>query len=200
MSNTKSFLLRDSKVKYIHTYFDKKGELIKPLQELLINFSDKERKYFAGMADGDGCFRKKNKNKTIAFVLELKEDASEPISALAEIFDGTVRKKFNFKNKNTKPSLILELFGIKAFLFSLCIYPYLLEKKNLVKEINGEKIVFQSKKNEDNIILYFNIVDYTDKIEDFNKDQIKNLWEPIINNTDKFCCCSFVYFSDIVFL
>ena len=55
----------------------------------------------------------------------------------------------------------------------------------LVKEINGEKIVFQSEKNENDIILYFNIVDYTDKIEDFNKDQIKNLWEPIINNIDK---------------
>ena len=168
MSNTKSFLLRDSKIKYIHTYFDKKGELIKPLQELLINFSDKERKYFAGMADGDGCFRKKNKNKTIAFVLELKEDASEPISALAEIFDGTVRKKFNFKNKNTKPSLILELFGIKAFLFSLCVYPYLLEKKNLVKEIIlnskiNKKINFDFNKkiNEKNFSFEY-LAGYTD--------------------------------------
>ena len=44
MSNTKSFLLRDSKIKYIHTYFNKKGELIKPLQKILFNFSKKERK------------------------------------------------------------------------------------------------------------------------------------------------------------
>lgn len=133
MSNTKSFLIRESKVKNIYTYFNKEGELVKPLQEILTNFSNQERKYFAGMADGDGCFRKKG--RTIAFVLELREDASEPISALAKIFDGTVRKKINLKSKNTKPSLILELYGMKVFLFSLCVYPYLLEKKNLVKEI-----------------------------------------------------------------
>ena len=103
------------------------------------NFSESERRYFAGMIDGDGHVGvrvpKNRKHLKLSVVLELRHDHAEPVTRLAELFDLSVSKKVYLKAKNTQPSLKVELSGVKARLFLICIYPYMLEKKKRTKEI-----------------------------------------------------------------
>ena len=103
------------------------------------NFSESERRYFAGMIDGDGYVGvrvpKNRKHLKLSVVLELRHDHAEPVTRLAELFDLSVSKKVYLKAKNTQPSLKVELSGVKARLFLICIYPYMLEKKKRTKEI-----------------------------------------------------------------
>ena len=103
------------------------------------NFSISERQYFAGMMDGDGYvgvrIPKDRKHLKLSVVLELRHDHAEPIYRLAELFDLSIAKRIYLKRKNTKPSLKVELSGVKARLFLICIYPYMLEKKKRTKEI-----------------------------------------------------------------
>jgi len=98
------------------------------------NFSTSDRKYFAGMTDGDGSIKldlpKKRPGLRLRVGLELVHNKAEPLLKLAELFDLTVsRKIFLIPKGNTKPSLKVELSGIKAKLFLFSIYPYLLEEK-----------------------------------------------------------------------
>jgi len=103
------------------------------------NFSESERRYFAGMIDGDGYVGvrvpKNRKHLKLSVVLELRHDHAEPVTRLAELFDLSVSKKVYLMAKNTQPSLKVELSGVKARLFLICIYPYMLEKKKRIKEI-----------------------------------------------------------------
>tara|TARA_R110000851_G_scaffold88871_1_gene193896 strand:- start:31 stop:921 length:891 start_codon:yes stop_codon:yes gene_type:complete len=103
------------------------------------NFSISERQYFAGMMDGDGYvgvrIPKDRKHLKLSVVLELRHDHAEPIYRLAELFDLSIAKRIYLKRKNTKPSLKVELSGVKARLFLICIYPYMLEKKKRTREI-----------------------------------------------------------------
>jgi len=103
------------------------------------NFSESERRYFAGMIDGDGYVGvrvpKNRKHLKLSVVLELRHDHAEPVTRLAELFDLSVSKKVYLMAKNTQPSLKVELSGVKARLFLICIYPYMLEKKKRTKEI-----------------------------------------------------------------
>jgi len=99
------------------------------------NFSVSDRKYFAGMIDGDGSFHISTSNsKKLRIGLELRHDHAEPVVKLAELFDLTISKFFRLNQKNTQPSLKIELSGIKAKLFLYAIYPYLLEKKDRARE------------------------------------------------------------------
>ncbi len=54
------------------------------------NFSISDRKYFAGMIDGDGTFnlheRKKRSKPVLRIGLELRHDHAEPLIKLAELF------------------------------------------------------------------------------------------------------------------
>jgi len=103
------------------------------------NFSESERRYFAGMIDGDGYVGvrvpKNRKHLKLSVVLELRHDHAEPVTRLAELFDLSVSKKVYLMAKNTQPSLKVELSGVKARLFLICIYPYMLEKKKRTREI-----------------------------------------------------------------
>jgi hypothetical protein len=101
------------------------------------NFSTSDRKYFAGMTDGDGSFHIPDKYPgKLRIGLELRHDHAEPILKLAEIFDLTISKKIYLKKKgNTQPSLKIELAGIKAKVFLFSIYPYLLEKKDKARKV-----------------------------------------------------------------
>ena len=103
------------------------------------NFSVSERQYFAGMMDGDGYvgvrIPKNRKNLKLSVVLELRHDHAEPVTRLAELFDLSISKRIYLVAKNTQPSVKVELSGVKARLFLICIYPYMLEKKKRTKEI-----------------------------------------------------------------
>ena len=103
------------------------------------NFSVSERQYFAGMMDGDGYvgvrFPKNRKNLKLSVVLDLRHDHAEPVYRLAELFDLSISKRVYLERKNTQPSVKVELAGVKARLFLICIYPYMLEKKKRIKEI-----------------------------------------------------------------
>ena len=103
------------------------------------NFSVSERQYFAGMMDGDGYvgvrFPKNRKHLKLSVVLDLRHDHAEPIYKLAELFDLSISKRIYLVAKNTQPSVKVELSGVKARLFLICIYPYMLEKKKRIKEI-----------------------------------------------------------------
>ena len=103
------------------------------------NFSISERQYFAGMMDGDGYvgarFPKNRKNLKLSVVLDLRHDHAEPVYRLAELFDLSISKRIYLVAKNTQPSVKVELSGVKARLFLICIYPYMLEKKKRTKEI-----------------------------------------------------------------
>ena len=101
------------------------------------NFSTSDRKYFAGMTDGDGSFHLPTKYPTkIRVGIELRHDHAEPVLKLAEMFDLTISKKIYLKKKgNTQPSLKIELGGIKAKVFLFSIYPYLLERKDKARKV-----------------------------------------------------------------
>ena len=103
------------------------------------NFSVSERQYFAGMMDGDGYvgvrIPKNRKNLKLSVVLDLRHDHAEPVYRLAELFDLSISKRIYLVAKNTQPSVKVELSGVKARLFLICIYPYMLEKKKRTKEV-----------------------------------------------------------------
>ena len=103
------------------------------------NFSVSERQYFAGMMDGDGYIGvripKNRKHLKLSVVLELRHDHAEPVTRLAELFDLSISKRIYTERTNTQPSIKVELSGVKARLFLICIYPYMLEKKKRTKEI-----------------------------------------------------------------
>ena len=102
------------------------------------NFSTSDRRYYAGMTDGDGCVALRRTKKTtpvLAVVLNLRHDHAEPILKLAEMFDLTISKKiFLIPQGNSQPQLKIELAGIKAKLFLFSIYPYMLEKKEKARD------------------------------------------------------------------
>ena len=101
------------------------------------NFSISDRKYFAGMIDGDGSFHIPDKHPGLLRMgLELRHDHAEPLLKLAELFDLTISKKFYINHVcNTQPQLKVELAGIKAKLLLFSIYPYLLEEKEDAREV-----------------------------------------------------------------
>ena len=103
------------------------------------NFSISERQYFAGMMDGDGYvgvrLPKNRKHLKLSVVLDLRHDHAEPVYRLAELFDLSISKRVYLERTNTQPSIKVELSGVKARLFLICIYPYTLEKKKRIKEI-----------------------------------------------------------------
>jgi len=129
IKKTKTIIIRQSNSTGIREWNDVMTSIAK-------NFNISDRKYFAGMMDGDGSFytRKKHSN-SIVINLNLRHDHAEPIFKLAELFDLTISKVFRLNNKNAQPSLKIEIAGIKAKLLLYCIYPYLLEKKDIAKKI-----------------------------------------------------------------
>jgi len=132
IKKTKSIIIRQSSSKHFKGWNDVMVSIAK-------NFSVSDRKYFAGMIDGDGSFtlhpRKNRPNPVLRLELELRHDHAEPVLRLAELFDLTIRKITRIYEKNTQDSLKIELSGIKARLFLFSIYPYLLEKKDHAKNI-----------------------------------------------------------------
>ncbi len=93
------------------------------MTDIAKNFNISDRKYFAGMIDGDGTFnlheRKKRSKPVLRIGLELRHDHAEPLIKLAELFDLTISKFFRLDQKNTQPSLKIELSGIKNFLLNI---------------------------------------------------------------------------------
>ena len=69
------------------------------------NFSISDRKYYAGMTDGDGTLhlhpRKNRPNPCLRIGIGLRHDHAEPVLKLAEIFDLTISKKIYLKATNT---------------------------------------------------------------------------------------------------
>ena len=127
IKKTKSIIIRQSSSKHFKGWNDVMVSIAK-------NFSVSDRKYFAGMIDGDGSFtlhpRKNRPNPVLRLELELRHDHAEPVLRLAELFDLTIRKITRIYEKNTQDSLKIELSGIKARLFLYAIHPYLLEEKD----------------------------------------------------------------------
>ena len=129
IKKSKSIIIRQSSSKHFRGWNDVMVSIAK-------NFSVSDRKYFAGMIDGDGSFHIPiNNPKKLRIGLELRYDHAEPVTKLAELFDLTISKHIRLNEKNTQPTLKIELSGIKAKLFLYAIYPYLLEKKDHAKNI-----------------------------------------------------------------
>tara|TARA_R100001244_G_scaffold3675_2_gene4933 strand:- start:540 stop:1436 length:897 start_codon:yes stop_codon:yes gene_type:complete len=130
---TKKIIIRQSSSNYFRGWNDVIASMAK-------NFSASDRKYFAGMTDGDGTLRlhpqKNRPNPCLRIGLELVHDKAEPILKLAEMFDLTISKKiYLIPYGNTQPTLKVELSGIKAKVFLLSIYPYLLEEKDKARSV-----------------------------------------------------------------
>jgi|8_EtaG_2_1085327.scaffolds.fasta_scaffold03687_12 hypothetical protein len=127
---SKNIIIRQSN----STHFRKWNDVMASIAK---NFSVSDRKYFAGMMDGDGsfCFKDKEHLKFLQISLELRHDHAEPVLRLAELFDLTISKSIRLNQENVKPTLKIELNGIKAKLFLYAIYPYLLEKKDRAREL-----------------------------------------------------------------
>ena len=124
--NTKTTIVRLSSSLHFKGWNETIGLITK-------NFSTSDRKYYAGMTDGDAHISsrtlKNRPNARLLIQLELRHDHAEPILKLAELFDLTISKRVRLDKKNTQPSLRIEFGGIKAKIFLFSIYPYLLEKK-----------------------------------------------------------------------
>lgn len=129
---SKSIIIRQSNSNYFREWNSVMVSIAK-------NFSVSDRKYFAGMIDGDGTLhlhtRKNRPNSILKLGLELRHDHAEPVLRLAELFDLTIRKIIRLNTKNTQPTLKIELSGIKGRLFLYAIHPYLLEEKDDAIEI-----------------------------------------------------------------
>ena len=132
IKKTKSVITRQSNSNHFREWNDVMASIAK-------NFSVSDRKYFAGMVDGDGSFtlhtRKDRLNPTLRLGLELRHDHAEPVTKLAELFDLTIRRTTRLDSENTQDTLKIELSGIKVRLFLFSIYPYLLEKKDQARDI-----------------------------------------------------------------
>ena len=132
IKKTKSLIIRQSNSNHFREWNDVMASIAK-------NFSISDRKYFAGMVDGDGSFalhgRKDRPNPTLRLGLELRHDHAEPVTKLAELFDLTIRRTTRLDSENTQDTLKIELSGIKVRLFLFSIYPYLLEKKDQARDI-----------------------------------------------------------------
>ena len=129
---SKSIIIRQSNSNYFREWNSVMVSIAK-------NFSVSDRKYFAGMIDGDGTLhlhtRKNRPNSILKLGLELRHDHAEPVLRLAELFDLTIRKIIRLNTKNTQPTLKIELSGIKGRLFLYEIHHYLLEEKDDAIEI-----------------------------------------------------------------
>ena len=129
---TKSIIIRQSDSNNFRGWNDVMASIAK-------NFSVSDRKYFAGMIDGDGTLhlhtRKNRPNPVLRLGLELRHDHAEPVIKLAELFDLTISKTVRLNTENIQPTLKSELSGIKARLFLYAIHPYLLEEKEDAIEI-----------------------------------------------------------------
>jgi hypothetical protein len=129
IKKTKSIIIRKSSSNHFRGWNDIMTSIAK-------NFSISDRKYFAGMIDGDGSFHlPKNNLRKLRIALELRHDHAEPVLRLAELFDLTISKIFRLNRKNAQPSLRVELNAIKAKLFLYTIHPYLLEKKDNARKV-----------------------------------------------------------------
>ena len=130
--NTKNFIIRKSSSNNFRGWNDVVASMAK-------NFSTSDRKYFAGMTDGDGTLhlhlRKNRPNPCLRIGIELRYDHAEPVYKLAEIFDLSISKKIFLKETNTQPQLKVDLSGIKAKVFLFSIYPYLLERKDKARKV-----------------------------------------------------------------
>ena len=127
--NTKNFIIRKSSSNNFRGWNDVVAYMAK-------SFNTSDRKYFAGMTDGDGSFHIPDKYPgKLRIGLELRYDKAEPVLKLAEMFDLTISKTIRLNKENTQPTLKIELNGIKAKLFLFSIYPYLLEKKDHAREM-----------------------------------------------------------------
>ena len=127
---TKAIIVRQSSSLYFRKWNDVVASMAK-------NFSTSDRKYYAGMTDGDGSFHIPAKRPNLLRIgLELRHDKAEPVLKLAELFDLSISKKIYLKKKgNTKSSFKCELGGIKVKLFLFSIYPYMLEKKEEARAV-----------------------------------------------------------------
>ncbi len=129
IKKTKSIIIRKSSSNNFRGWNDVMIDIAK-------NFSIPDRQYFAGMIDGDGSFHIPTNNpRKLRIGLELRHDHAEPVLRLAELFDLTISKISRLNRENHRPSLKIELGGIKANLFLYAIQPYLLEKRNNAIEI-----------------------------------------------------------------
>jgi len=126
---TKSTIIKQSSSQHLKDADPMLGVMAK-------NFSTSDRKYYAGMTDGDGCIHGKTALNNFSFALTLRHDHAEPIIKLGEIFDLTISKLIYLIPKgNSQPTLITTISGNKAKLFLFSIYPYLLEKKEKARAI-----------------------------------------------------------------
>ena len=137
-NTSKNKIIRLGTTRHLTKMTDENNELLPIFKKIKTNFSVALKKYYAGMIDGDGSITKedkKNKRKKLYCKLELTEDAALPVTELADIFDLSVSKRVRSgeKYKNTKPTLMITIAGLKGKLFLINIYPYMLEKKEECK-------------------------------------------------------------------
>ena len=118
------------------------------LNELYLPFSKKftfdDLKYFAGMLDGDGHISLKNGRASVE--LELEEKDAFPVAFLADALDLSVQYSVRsggktIQNKDRKKTSSLRTFvqGEKAYMLLCMIFPFLLEKKGVVRKILATK-------------------------------------------------------------
>ena len=92
IKKTSSVIVRQSNSVYFREWNDIVASIAK-------NFSVADRKYYAGMIDGDGSFNfripKDAKNFKATMSLELRYDHAEPVTKLAELFDKGSKSKAN---------------------------------------------------------------------------------------------------------
>ena len=87
--------------------------------------------YQAGMADGDGSFQMKRKGKCITYVLSLID--KNIVKELSDLYNVKLCKPKS-KKSHHKQRYIVNLCGSNARHFYNKVYPYLIEKRDVVKK------------------------------------------------------------------
>ena len=137
-------IVKKSKSTNLRSWKLKDGTIRPLFYEIKKRFPVFLRQYFAGIWDGDGYQSNaidrrplKGGGRKLQLTLQMSESGSEPVLKLAEIFDLTLRYGQRLQDKycNYQPTYTIDLGGPKGELFMLCIYPYCIENRNIIREI-----------------------------------------------------------------
>jgi hypothetical protein len=95
--------------------------------------------YHAGMADGDGCFKYRNKSKKDSLVYQLRLIDKNIIQEISDLYETKITLDKKVKKHHCQ-RYVTTLNGSNAIHFYKKVYPYLIEKRKKVEEMS-EKFI-----------------------------------------------------------
>lgn len=138
-------IIKKSKSAHLRSWIGKDGKIIPLFYKIKAKFPLEARQYYGGSWDGDGYHRlrqkRKHGRKHIDLTLEMAEDGCEPVLKLAHIFDLSIVyiKRSGKKYKNYQPTFRCTLAGLKAEMFLLLTYPFIVFRRPSVRKLLLER-------------------------------------------------------------